>query len=103
MAEPAFVVPGGTTLATILAPLPDQPLPDIGAFDKLAGQGSEEAIREACAMVEPQQNCSTIIRHHGAAGLQRVLRGIAQACSVRRVPMRPRVRAVAEVYGWAVW
>ena len=69
----------------------------------MAGRGSDEQIARACAWIEPQRVCTIIGKHHGSKGLQRVLKGIAQACSVKKIPMLPRVRAVAEFYELEVY
>ena len=90
-------------LEALLAAWPDRPLPRISKFDTLAGQGSPGEITRAVEWIEAQQVCNVIARHHGADGLRRVLRGIAKAASTKRIPMLPRVRGVAEFYGWQVY
>lgn len=81
---------------------PDEPLPSLGKFDRFSSEPAA-VIRQACEWVEQQRTCSIIAKHHGRAGLQRVLRGIAKAASARRVPMTGRVRSVAEFYGLEVY
>lgn len=96
-------IPNGMTLDTLLSTWPDEPLPNISGFDTLAAQGTPGQITKLVAWIEPQQVCGVIIKHHGHAGLQRVLKGIAQAASKHKIPMQPRVQAVAEFYGMEIF
>ena len=76
-----LTIPNGMTFDSLLSTWPDEPLPNIAGFDLLAAQGSEGQITKLVAWIEPQQVCNVIIKHHGAAGLQRVLKGIATAAA----------------------
>ena len=86
----------------LIAPVPDEPLPNIAKFDRL-GQEPWATVLRAVEWIEPQTTCSVILKHHGAAALQRVLLGIARAASLKKVPMLPRVRSVAEFNGLKVY
>ena len=91
--------PPGMTLSQLLCAWPgknyDEPLPNIAGFDRLAELGDTWQIRQLVDWIEPQTTCSYIMRHHGAEGLKRVLRGIALACSRNNVHMRSRTAAMA--------
>lgn len=92
-------VPQGMTLDTLISTWPDEPLPNISAFDTLAAQADKGQVQKLIAWIEPQQVCGVIIKHHGHDGLQRVLKGIARAAAKHKLPMAPRVRSIAEFYG----
>lgn len=87
----------------LLSAWPDQPLPNIAKFDTFSGQADTATIQRAVAWIEPQQTCTVIAKHHGPSGLQRVLKGIAKAAADHKIPMLPRVKAVAEFYGYQVY
>ena len=91
-------IPHGMTFDTLLSTWPAKPLPNIAAFDTLKAQGLDGQIRGLNYWIEPQQVCNVIIKHHGANGLRRVLKGIAEASSVKKIPMGMRVRVIAEYY-----
>ncbi len=97
-----LTIPHGLTLETMVSTWPDEPLENIERFDNFVS-ASEARIRQAQDWIEPQQVCTVIMKHHGTKGLQRVLHGIAKACSANEIPMRPRVRAVAELHGMKVY
>lgn len=101
--DPVLPLDPRISLETLVSAWPDRPLPKLARFDVLAGQGSPDEIRRAVEWIEPQQVCDVILKHHGAQGLQRVLKGIAKAATTKRIPMLPRVRGVAEFYGWRVF
>ena len=96
-------IPEGLTFDTLLSTWPDEPLPNISGFDTLAAQGNPGQITKLVAWIEPQQVCGVILKHHGAKGLQRVLKGIAAAASKHQIAMRPRVQSIAEFYGMQVY
>lgn len=96
-------IPPYGTFESVLFTHPDEPLPSLARFDTLAGQATPAEISRATKWVEAQQVCAVILKHHGASGLQRVLKGIANACSKKRVPMMPRTRAVAQFYGYEIF
>lgn len=92
-------LPAGYDMETVLGcgVLPDAPI-DMGGWSKLVSEGNVSRLRRLCMMFESQDNCTTVVRHNGAAALQQVLEAVARACSLHRVPMSPRIRAVAEYY-----
>ena len=86
--------------ASMLWPMHSGPLENITAFDRLAGEAMDpEQIARLNAWIAPQATCDEIIKHHGAAGLRRVIRGIALASAKLHVPMTSRVASVAPFYG----
>ena len=80
----------------------DLPLPNIAGFDRLVDAGDKYQLRQLVKWIEPQTTCSYILRHHGADGLKRVLRGIATACSKHNVYMGSRVGNMAASMGLPV-
>ena len=97
-ADRRLAIPDGMDLSTLLAEYPeDEPLPHIAGFDTLKVDGDPEQIARLCTWVESQKFCDYVRKWHGDAGLSRVLKGIAEACAAKNVPMGLRVRAVA---GW---
>ena len=96
-------IPHGMTFDTLLSTWPDEPLPNIAGFDTLAAQSTPGQITKLVAWIEPQQVCGVILKHHGASGLQRVLKGVAEAAAKHRIPMPPRVQSIAEFYGLDVY
>ena len=95
-------LPPGVTLDTWLAPMPDAPLPSVTWFTKLQ-QSTPGVVTQAMDWIEPQRTCAMIVKHHGAEGLQTVTKGIAQAASAMKLPMRPRIAAVAAFYDMKVY
>ena len=93
---PSLELPTGMSMDSLLATWPDEPLPNIAGFDVLEAQSTPAQVRALNNWIEPQQTCSVILKHHGPKGLQRVLQGIARASVKHEIPMRGRVRAVAE-------
>jgi hypothetical protein len=98
----SFDLPAGMTLEQFLGQHEDTPLPNIAGFDRLREDTSPHALRKLNDWIEPQSVCNTIIRWHGAAGLARVLKGIARASAEHGVTMSPRVRAMAGALGLQV-
>jgi hypothetical protein len=81
----------------------DLPLPNISAFDRLYEEGDSNRLDWLVDWLEHQSTCAYIMRHHGSDGLQRVLRGVAKACSVHRCHMGSRVASAAGVLGLQVY
>lgn len=79
----------------------DQPLPNIAAFDKLVENGYlPQQVEGLINWIEPMTTCQWVLKHHGSAGLKRVLRGIAKAACELKVPMKSRTRHTAYVCGF---
>tara|TARA_Y100000034_G_scaffold131257_1_gene191615 strand:+ start:207 stop:527 length:321 start_codon:yes stop_codon:yes gene_type:complete len=95
-------IPHGYTLDTLLAPYPDEPLPNLKAFGDLSKVGDRDQIAGLIDMFESQETCNTVMKHHGHEGLAFALKGIAQAASDHKVHMRKRVASVAGFYGLPV-
>lgn len=97
-----LVLPPGVTLDQLLSVWPDQPLPNVAAFERLYQSKDTDQIRRLNELAESQQFVSTVLKHHGEAGLRKVLEGIARASSVLKVHMAPRIASVAAYNGWEV-
>jgi hypothetical protein len=96
-------IPRGYNLDTILSTTPDQPLPSVAGFDRLHEDKTPDELRWLCQWIDAQHTVDTIIKHHGQGGLNRVLKGIARACSIHRVHMTPRIASIAGFYEMAVF
>lgn len=78
----------------------DKPLENIAGFDRLVENGYlPQQVESLINWIEPHTTCEWIMRHHGSAGLKRVLRGIAKAAVKLDVPMKPRTRHTALACG----
>jgi len=91
---------GGLPLELVLFDWPDEPLPNIAGFDRIASADQAAWLMQ---WIEAQRICNIVIRHHGHAGLLQVTGAIARACSKFKVPMRRRVRSVAMSLGLQVY
>ena len=79
----------------------DKPLPNIAAFDKLVANGyTPQQVESLINWIEPMTTCQWVLKHHGSAGLKRILRGIAKAAVELKVPMKDRTRHTAYVCGY---
>tara|TARA_R110000751_G_scaffold33071_14_gene82611 strand:+ start:5361 stop:5756 length:396 start_codon:yes stop_codon:yes gene_type:complete len=75
-----------------------EPLPNVAGFDKLVANGyTPQQVESLVNWIEPFTTCDWIMRHHGAAALKRILRGIAKAAVTLNVPMKSRTRHTAYV------
>jgi hypothetical protein len=97
------LMPPGMDLSQLFQGYPDQPLPSIAVFDRLHEEGDRERLRLLNVWVDRQMVCSTILKHHGAEGLEKVLSGIAKASSIHKVPMSGRVKSCAGFHEWDVY
>jgi hypothetical protein len=99
-------IPEGMSLETLLwggDAHADAPL-NLEAFDTLADDADAvKNLQWLCQWAEPQSTCDAIIKHHGTEGCNRVLKGIAQACSKHKQHMGKRVAAVAGFYEMDVY
>lgn len=98
----SFDLPAGMTLEQFFGQYEDSPLPNVAGFDRLSDTANAHQLKILNSWIEPQSQCNTIIRWHGAAGLARVLKGIARASAAHNVAMSPRVRAMAGALGLQV-
>ena len=97
-----LVLPPGMTLDQLLTEWPDEPLPNVAGFDRLY-QSDDQGIQWLSEQLESQQVIDIVIKHHGDAGLARVLKGVAQACSTKKIHMSPRIVSIANYYGMTVY
>ncbi len=95
----ADFVPAGMTLDSVLSAMDHGEL-DLPAFDRLGETHNGEQLRYMNAWAEPQDTINAIMRHHGPAGVARVLRGIAKASVAQGVAMAPRIRSIAIHHGF---
>tara|TARA_Y100000296_G_scaffold36246_1_gene41981 strand:+ start:80 stop:370 length:291 start_codon:yes stop_codon:yes gene_type:complete len=96
-------MPAGFDLEHLFQGYPDQPLPSIAAFDRLYEDGDKERLRRMNLWIDRQMVCSTILKHHGTEGLQKVTAGIAKASSMHKVPMSGRVKSAAGFHEWDLY
>jgi len=96
-------VPRGLNLDMLLSQQPDEPLPNVAGFDRLYEDAIPDDLRWLCHWIDSQHTVDIIIQHHGMDGLNRVLKGIANACSQHRVHMTPRIASIAGFYEMTVW
>ena len=94
---------GELNLSQLLCVFPgkdwDRPLPNLAGFDRLAEVGDKWQIEQLVDWIEPQTTCQYVMDHHGCKGLNRVLEGIAKACSQHNIHMRDRVGSTAVMMG----
>lgn len=88
------------TIDTLLGELPDEPIADMAGWDHLAAEGDRQRLERLNALFDAQHSCDVVLKHHGPAALRHVLRCIAQASAMHRVAMAPRIREVADFYGF---
>jgi hypothetical protein len=93
-------LPVGVSLEQVLGQHFDGPLPNLAGFDRL--DADKLALTRLVDWVEPQSVCDTLLKWHGAAGLHRVLAGIARDASRKGVHMPDRIASYAASMGLTV-
>ena len=101
MAEaPILKLPAGYTLDSLLVEWPDAPIADFeNTLRMLAKTDTEYDCVRLNEMIDMQQVCSVIAKHHGPTGLSRVIKAIATASANLNISMKPRVQSIADFYG----
>lgn len=99
-------IPPGMTLDSLLIG-PGHPEDferlNLAAFDRLADTHNADDLRWLNDWIAPQETVNLILQKHGRPGLVRVLKGIAQASSQKKVHMSDRIASIAGFYEYTVY